>query len=323
MAPDLLSIHPWTLIPDRTFDFEVLVWDDRLMTSVPCIEPGQTLTRPQFDQLARLDVQRIYIAKKNNGNFRAYLSTVRQELGMDDSLPRLLKLTLLCETIRYELQDALEKCSLQAWVRAAYKCAEHFTDSVDNIQRSGKEITSVVRKDGGFITHSFNTGLYSYALAREMRTSHLDQKEAMVAGFLHDTGKLGLDPDYPDQLTIPTGYLSCESRIEQQSHCNDGFVALSKVSEITLAPLLASYQHHEQINALGYPVSLPGDGLPEISRIVAVANRLDGLLCDRRGREAVSRVVAWKLIEQECGTLWDEDVVQCLERILNRPLQNY
>lgn len=323
MAPDLVSIHPWTLIPDRTIEFEVMIWDDRSMTAITCVESGQQLTRSQFDQLARHDVQRFYISNKNLTAYRAYLNHAKQDSSLDDSLPRLLRLTILCESVRYELQDALESCSLGKWVRAAYKCAEKFTDLVDNIQRAGKEVTAVVRKDGGFVTHSFNTGLYSYVLAREMRASLLDQKEAMVAGFLHDTGKLGLDPDYPDQLTIPTGYLSCDSRADQQNHCSDGFVFLSKLSEITLAPLLACYQHHEQVNALGFPVSLPADSLPVLSRTVGVANRLDGLLCDRRGRESVSRVVAWKLIEQESGSLWDEEVVRCLERILNRPLQSY
>ncbi len=338
MSPDLVAIHPWTLLPDHVVGVDVMVWDDKSSTALKQFDAEKPITRSQFDQFARSGTLKFFIPKRSAGLYRDYLSQSVAENQHADRLPFLLRLTLQCESIRYKLQDALETESLTRWAQTAYQCASEFIQNAEGIHRTGKELPSLLRTDGGFTTHSFNTGLYAYILAKELRISQIDQEEALVAGFLHDTGKLGLDPDYPDQLKVPEGYLEFDSKAEQnshgqnshsqnshgqKSHCTEGLIFLSKVPEITRGPLLASYQHHERIDGSGFPVGLPGGEIPLISKIVAVANRWDGLLCDRKGRQKSSRVVAWGTISTESKTYWDEEVARCLERMLNRPSQNY
>jgi HD-GYP domain-containing protein (c-di-GMP phosphodiesterase class II) len=323
MLPDLLPIHPWTLLPDRIVGVDVLVWDEQAMTAIKCIDSQEQVTRSSFDQIARGSGQKCYIENRNQGQYRRYLSESLESSEQQSTVPPLLRFTLLFESVRFQLLDGLGTCSLSKWVQSSYDATQHFLEKSSGMERLGKEIVSTFRKDGGFATHAFNTGVYAYLIAKEMGLSTLDQRECLTSGFLHDTGKLELDPDYPDQIEVPDGYMVVDSRQEQIVHCTVGFVFLSKIPSITRTPLLACYQHHEYVNGMGFPVGLEGPDIPLTSKVCALANRWDGLLCDRKGRPGLSRIAAWKQLSSESGTLWDKELVSCLERLLNRPSRNY
>lgn len=322
MLPDLLAIHPWTLLPDRAVGVDVLVWDERAMTAVKCLDSSEIVTRSSFEQIAGASGQKCYIANRSQGQYRKYLSESLALAEEPANVPPLLRFTLLFESVRFHLIDGLETGSLSKWVASAYGATDMFSNKCSGVERLGKEVVSVLRKEGTFINHSFNTGVYAYLIAKEMGLSQWDQRESMTAGFLHDTGKLQLDPDYTDQIETPEGYMFVDSRQHQSTHCTDGFVFLSKVPSITRTPLLACYQHHEYVNGKGYPVGLVGSDIPLTSRVCALANRWEGLMSDRKGRPSLSRVAAWKQLASESGTLWDKELVLCLERLLNRPLKN-
>ncbi|XZE33628.1 HD-GYP domain-containing protein [Pirellulaceae bacterium SH501] len=322
MLPDLLPIHPWTLLPDRIVGVDVLVWDEQAMTAIKCIDSSEQVTRSSFDQIARGSGQKCYIANRSQGQYRKYLSESLALAEQPSTVPPLLRFTLLFESVRFLLMDGLGTRSLSKWVASAYEATRQFSDQCNGIERLGKELASSLRKDGTFITHSFNTGVYAFAIAKEMGLSQLDQCECLTAGFLHDTGKLQLDPDYPDQIEPPEGYMLVDSRQQQSNHCTEGFVFLSKIPSITRTPLLACYHHHEYVNGKGYPVGLEGADIPLTSRVCALANRWDGLVSDRKGRPGLSRIAAWKQLSSESGNLWDKELVSCLERLLNRPLKN-
>jgi response regulator RpfG family c-di-GMP phosphodiesterase len=131
--------------------------------------------------------------------------------------------------------------------------------------------------------------------------SSTDTIEFTVGGILHDVGKLGWDEDYPDQIYLPEGYLDANSSTSQRGHPLYGFRRLAYHPKVT------------------HPVGIGGRDIELGSRICSVANRWDGLMCDRRGRQGMSRLAALRSIESEKSLFWDSEIVGCLEQVMNPP----
>ena len=81
--------------------------------------------------------------------------------------------------------------------------------------------------------------------------------------------------------------------------------------------------HHERVDGNGYPDSLVGDGIPLISRILAVADAYDAMTSDRPYREAMPSRVARLRIAQAVDTQFDTTVVAAFEAILASASDDY
>jgi HD-GYP domain-containing protein (c-di-GMP phosphodiesterase class II) len=319
MLPNLLTIHPLTLLPNQSVNFDVLVWDDQSRTAIKFLEADQKLSKSKFDCIAMRDGQKCYIELRDNESYREYLHRGLMQAEVDQRIPAALKLTLLLECIRFKLQDAFDSGSLSTWIDSAYELAHTLSERLTNPEKVGRDLLGSLRKDGSFATHAFNTGIYCYLLSRRLMLSSTDTIEFTVGGILHDVGKLGWDEDYPDQIYLPEGYLDANSSTSQRGHPLYGFRRLAYHPKVTHPVLMSIYQHHERQDGRGYPVGIGGRDIELGSRICSVANRWDGLMCDRRGRQGMSRLAALRSIESEKSLFWDSEIVGCLEQVMNPP----
>jgi HD-GYP domain-containing protein (c-di-GMP phosphodiesterase class II) len=69
-----------------------------------------------------------------------------------------------------------------------------------------------------------------------------------------------------------------------------------------------AYSHHERMDGHGYPRSLPGSGISKFSRIVAIVDAYDAMTADRCYQEAKTSTEAMKIIYNERGTHFDEEL---------------
>jgi putative nucleotidyltransferase with HDIG domain len=118
--------------------------------------------------------------------------------------------------------------------------------------------------------HSAAVARYSRAIAQRAGYSRREEELVHIAALLHDIGKFIL----PDRILKANVPLTDEDWMLIRRHPQQGARVVSSldgygpVAEIILA-------HHERIDGKGYPRGLVGDDIPELSRIISVADTYD------------------------------------------------
>jgi len=118
--------------------------------------------------------------------------------------------------------------------------------------------------------HSAAVARYSRAIAQRAGYSRREEELVHIAALLHDIGKFIL----PDRILKANVPLTDEDWMLIKRHPQQGARVVSSldgygpVAEIILA-------HHERIDGKGYPRGLVGDDIPELARIISVADTYD------------------------------------------------
>jgi putative nucleotidyltransferase with HDIG domain len=118
--------------------------------------------------------------------------------------------------------------------------------------------------------HSAAVARYSRAIAQRAGYSRREEELVHIAALLHDIGKFIL----PDRILKANAPLTDEDWMLIKRHPQQGARVVSSldgygpVAEIILA-------HHERIDGKGYPRGLAGDEIPELARIISVADTYD------------------------------------------------
>lgn len=110
-------------------------------------------------------------------------------------------------------------------------------------------------------------------LAQRLGVADGEVQNIMLAGLLHDIGKLGL----PDELLgKPFNTLTPDQRAQVMKHPQIGQNVLMAIDKFKDAALFVRH-HHECFDGSGYPDRLAGIAIPLGARILAVANDYDAL----------------------------------------------
>jgi putative nucleotidyltransferase with HDIG domain len=118
--------------------------------------------------------------------------------------------------------------------------------------------------------HSAAVARYSRAIAQRAGYSRQEEELVHIAALLHDIGKFIL----PDRILKANVPLTDEDWMLIKRHPQQGARVVSSldgygpVADIILA-------HHERIDGKGYPRGLAGDDIPELARIISVADTYD------------------------------------------------
>jgi PAS domain S-box-containing protein len=158
--------------------------------------------------------------------------------------------------------------------------------------------------------HQNQTTNLACAIAREMGMPEDKIEGILMAGSIHDIGKLAIPAEI---LTKPTKLSNIEFSLIKE-HSQSGFDMLKDIeSPWPLAQIV--YQHHERLNGSGYPRNLKGDEILLEARIMAVADVVDAMGSHRPYRASLGIEAALEEIEQNRGILYDTDVVDACLRL--------
>ena len=131
-------------------------------------------------------------------------------------------------------------------------------------------------------THGHSTRVAEYArkIAEKAGKSEKFCEEIYFAGLLHDVGKIGIQ----DAIINKEGKLTDEEFSIIKKHPVIGKQILSSISKSPYLSVAANF-HHEKYNGRGYPEGLKGEDIPEIARIIAVADAYDAMTSKRSYRD--------------------------------------
>lgn len=122
--------------------------------------------------------------------------------------------------------------------------------------------------------HNFNISVLSMIFGRHRGMSRGDILALGLGGLLHDLGKTHIPPvmlDKPASLTP-------EEWAIVRKHAAEGFEALNDTGQVTKNVLEIVRYHHERADGSGYPEGLFGGSLPDLPRMVAIADAYDSMV---------------------------------------------
>ncbi len=159
--------------------------------------------------------------------------------------------------------------------------------------------------EGARSGHSRRVADLSRRIAVKLGLDRVAAQDVMLAGLLHDIGKIGL----PDALlTKPASLMNAEEQALYRRHPQKGEAALMALDSLrSAARLLRS--HHERHDGQGYPDGLGGADIPLGARILACANDYDGLQIGSVSAKRLSAADALAFIQKERGRRYDPQVV--------------
>ncbi len=150
--------------------------------------------------------------------------------------------------------------------------------------------------------HSERVARYAVRLARWMGLSEVDTEQVQHAALMHDLGKVGCAL----KLNKP-GSLTDDEYDVFKRHPVYGRSILEPIE--FLAPVVPGvHYHHERWDGRGYPEGLSGKAIPEIARIISVADAYDAMTSDRAYRRALRHELAVSELREGRGSQFDPDI---------------
>jgi putative nucleotidyltransferase with HDIG domain len=159
--------------------------------------------------------------------------------------------------------------------------------------------------------HAAAVARFASDMADAVGMSEQDQELAHTAGLLHDIGHFALS----DRVASRGITLTDEDWVAIQRHPELGAEMLrdlgmyGPVAEIVLA-------HHERIDGRGYPNALASEEIPEIAKIIAVAEVYDTLTAADTYRTRMSSFEALRELRRVAGSQLDAGYVEVLAGLL-------
>jgi putative nucleotidyltransferase with HDIG domain len=159
--------------------------------------------------------------------------------------------------------------------------------------------------------HAAAVARFARDIAEHVGMSEQECELAHTAGLLHDIGRFALS----DRVAERGRTLADEDWSAIQRHPELGADMLKDlgmygpVAEIVLC-------HHERVDGRGYPRSLPREQIPEIAKIIAVAEVYDVLTASDTYRTRMSSFEALRELRRVAGSQLDERYVEILAELL-------
>ena len=160
--------------------------------------------------------------------------------------------------------------------------------------------------------HSLRVADYSLAIAKRMGKSEEEQKIIYYAALLHDVGKIRV----PEEIINKPGKLTADEFDQIRIHPVSGYHILKGIHEDVRIAYGAKY-HHERYNGKGYPNGLEGDNIPEIARIIGVADAYDAMASNRSYRDALPQAVVRSEIEKGKGQQFDAEIADIMLQMID------
>jgi len=170
-------------------------------------------------------------------------------------------------------------------------------------------------REGGTTGHSRRVADLARKIAVRLNFTAAEVQDVMLAGLLHDVGKIGL----PDELlNKPVSHMTGDELGQLRKHPAAGQAALMGLETLRTAATFIR-GHHERWDGQGYPDRLSGLAIPYGARIIAVANDFDALQVGSLSPRKLKAEEAIAFIQQNRGKRYCPQVVDAFVALCGSP----
>ncbi len=174
--------------------------------------------------------------------------------------------------------------------------------------------SAIDAKDKYTIGHSERVALFAVELGRELGFDDLTLNFVERAGILHDIGKIGVS----ELILGKPGRLDEHEFQEMKDHLRKSAEILRPIK--FLGPAYEGLKmHHERMDGRGY-LGVPGEKIPLLGRILAIADAFDAMTSDRPYRKGLPVEVAKQELRKNAGTQFDPDLVHIFCHVLDKSI---
>jgi len=173
-------------------------------------------------------------------------------------------------------------------------------------------VRTIDAKDHYTNGHSIRVAEYSREIARRMGKSEKEQENIYYAGLLHDVGKIRV----PGAIINNQGKLTEDEYEQIKVHPITSYHILKDIYDDQLVALGAKF-HHERFDGKGYPNGLQEENIPEIARIIGVADTYDAMASNRSYRAALPQEVIRAEIQKGKGTQFDPEIADIMLQMID------
>jgi response regulator RpfG family c-di-GMP phosphodiesterase len=258
-----------------------------------------------------------YIAKPwDDNDVRLCIRGALERKAMQFETRRLEELTRRQNNELRELNGALETKVAERTenLRKVLRSLTHANEKLKaGFVTSIKVFSNLLELRGGALAgHSRRVADLARRIAVQMNMSSRETQTVMLAGLLHDIGKIGL----PDALNgKPEVLMTAEESARVRKAAASGDAALMPLDDAQDAAVVL-HSRHEQFDGSGYPDRLSGDMIPLGARILAVANDFDALQAGTMLARSLSTTDALEHIIAGAGRRYDPLVAEALRAAL-------
>jgi putative nucleotidyltransferase with HDIG domain len=160
--------------------------------------------------------------------------------------------------------------------------------------------------------HAAAVARFAKDMAHSLGMSEQDQELAHTAGLLHDIGHFALSDRVAERGRTLTeeDWVAIQRHPELGAHMLKDLGMYGPVEEIVLA-------HHERIDGRGYPNGTKGEEIPEIAKIISVAEVYDTLTASDTYRTRMSSFEALRELRRVADSQLDANYVEVLAALLS------
>lgn len=173
-------------------------------------------------------------------------------------------------------------------------------------------VNAIDAKDTYSHGHSIRVAEYARMIAEQMGFDQEECERVYYAGLLHDVGKIGI----PNSIINKSGTLTEEEYEIIKQHPEKGYQILKSITEYPFLNIGAHY-HHERYDGKGYPDRLKGEDIPEIARIISVADAYDAMSSNRSYRAAIPQQLVREEIVKGSGTQFDPRIAKIMQHLID------
>lgn len=224
------------------------------------------------------------------------------ELGAQDFIKKPFSADIMIRRVDRILELQRLQKNLQREVAKQTRRAEERRKKVERLSMQIMQTLAgaIDAKDTYTNGHSVRVAAYSREIARRYGKSQREQEDIYYIGLLHDIGKIGI----PDEIITKNTTLSDREYLMVKTHPQIGGDILKNISEIPYIDVGARW-HHERYDGTGYPDGLKGEEIPEVARIIGIADAYDAMSSKRNYRAEIPQDVIRKEIIAGRGTQFD------------------
>lgn len=209
----------------------------------------------------------------------------------------------MSETVKARVNEGIQylfkNTNADNFSGAAMQVSKDLTEAIMTNSAVAIDINTLKVSDEYTFKHSVDVAMISMIIGKRHGLSRDEIREIGVAGLLHDMGKSKI----PTEILNKPGKLTDEEFALMKRHPYDGYQILKDRGGFSNAVLAGVLQHHEKINAGGYPMGLPKDQIHLFGRLIAVADIFDALVTKRPYKDAFPMREAVEMIMSMTGEL--------------------
>lgn len=269
------------------------------------------------------DLRRVVYTNLDGGKYVFHLNVVDDETGeiQRSETINIVKESSLYESILFWISTTIVSVliiSLIMWNEFRKKTEdllrkqEEDKQFIDQIMHTFAKCVDL--RDTQNQGHSFRVALYTRMLAEKLSDVRGYSKEQIDEFYhialLHDIGKINI----PDRILNKTERLNDEEFLVMKTHAAKGEALLRDVDIVPNLAVGAGF-HHERLDGKGYPRGVSGKDIPEVAKVIAVADTFDAMYSTRPYRKQMLLSDVLTELKRVSGTQLDSEVVDALSEL--------